>query len=573
MPPQYGPEGPRATEQTFFGHPRGLATLFFTEMWERFSYYGMRALLVLFMTAPLAVANAGLGFGAAKSAAIYGLYTSFVYLLALPGGWVADNLWGQRRAVFVGGCIIAAGHFSMAGPLVGAPDLPSFFIGLLLIVIGTGLLKPNVSTMVGDLYPSAETTSSDPEAHMRAEKWGAMRDAGFSIFYMGINLGAILGPFICGTLGEKVNWHWGFSAAGFGMILGLIQYKRGDKYLGKVGYLDTDDSADELSRKNRAFYLVAGVIATVAALFAILSLRGTIDISLEGFATWMGYGILLLTILFFSYLILGIRWAVGLLVVFAGLVAFLLPRFEPTIAGRYAIAVTLGLFILLNVVFLATGGEKVTVTRKRLMVIFWLFLLAAVFWSGFEQAGSSMNLFARDLTDRTYFGWEMPTTWLQNVNPLFIVIFAPIFGYMWTWLAQRDANPSIPMKFALGLLGLSAGFFVIAWGAAQATLENPVTPAWLIVTYFLHTCGELALSPVGLSSMTKLAPTGRVGQMMGVWFIAAALGNLIAGLVAGQLETLPPDLLFRTVALIAGGAGVIALLFSRPVKKLMVGVE
>ncbi len=573
MPPQYGPEGSRATEQTFFGHPRGLATLFFTEMWERFSYYGMRALLVLFMTAPLAVANAGLGFGAAKAAAIYGLYTSFVYLLALPGGWVADNLWGQRRAVFVGGCIIAAGHFSMAGPLVGAPDLPSFFTGLLLIVIGTGLLKPNVSTMVGDLYPSAETTSSDPEAHMRAEKWGAMRDAGFSIFYMGINLGAILGPFICGTLGEKVNWHWGFSAAGFGMILGLIQYKRGDKYLGKVGYLDTSESADDLSRKSRTFYLVAGVLATVAALFTILALRGTIDISLEGFATWMGYGILLLTILFFSYLILGKAWAAVILAVFAALVAFLLPRFEPTIAGRYAIAATLGLFILLNLVFLATGGEKVTVTRKRLMVIFWLFLLAAVFWSGFEQAGSSMNLFARDLTDRTYFGWEMPTTWLQNVNPLFIVIFAPIFGYMWTWLAQRDANPSIPMKFALGLLGLSAGFFVIAWGAAQATLENPVTPAWLIVTYFLHTCGELALSPVGLSSMTKLAPTGRVGQMMGVWFIAAALGNLIAGLVAGQLETLPPDLLFRTVAMIAGAAGVIALLLSRPVKKLMVGVE
>ncbi len=571
--PTYGPEGQRATEKSFFGHPRGLATLFFTEMWERFSYYGMRALLVLFMTAPLAVANAGLGFGAAKAAAIYGLYTSFVYLLALPGGWVADNLWGQRRAVFVGGCIIAAGHFSMAGPLVGAPDLPSFFTGLLLIVIGTGLLKPNVSTMVGDLYPSAETTSSDPEAHMRAEKWGAMRDAGFSIFYMGINLGAILGPFICGTLGEKVNWHWGFSAAGFGMILGLIQYKRGDKYLGRVGYLDTADSAAELSRKSRTFYLVAGVLATVAALFAILSLRGVISVSLEGFATWMGYGILLLTILFFSYLILGKAWAAGILAVFVGLAAILVPQLGTTIGGRYAIAAVLGLFILLNVIFLATGGERVTVTRKRLMVIFWLFLLAAVFWSGFEQAGSSMNLFARDLTDRTYFGWEMPTTWLQNVNPLFIVIFAPIFGYMWTWLAQRDRNPSIPMKFALGLLGLSAGFFVIAWGAAQATVDNPVTPAWLVVTYFLHTCGELALSPVGLSSMTKLAPTGRVGQMMGVWFIAAALGNLIAGLVAGQLETLPPDMLFRTVALIAGGAGVVALLLSRPVKKLMVGVE
>jgi POT family proton-dependent oligopeptide transporter len=184
-----------------------------------------------------------------------------------------------------------------------------------------------------------------------------------------------------------------------------------------------------------------------------------------------------------------------------------------------------------------------------------------------------MNLFARDLTDRVFFGWEMPTTWLQNVNPIFIVVLAPVFGWLWTWLAQRDANPSIPLKFGLGLMGLAAGFFVISWGAAHATMENPVTPAWLVVTYFLHTCGELALSPVGLSSMTKLAPKGRVGQMMGVWFIAAALGNLIAGLVAGRIETLPPDQLFQTVALIAGGAGVVALLVSRPVKRLMAGIE
>ncbi len=586
--PRPAGQGGRPTDRTFFGHPRGLATLFFTEMWERFSYYGMRALLVLFMTAPLAVVNPGLGFGEAKAAAVYGLYTSLVYLLALPGGWIADNLWGQRRAVFVGGCIIAAGHFTMAAPLVGLPDLPSFFGGLVLIVIGTGLLKPNVSTMVGDLYPSAEAAGDDPEAHLRAERWGAKRDAAFSIFYMGINLGAILGPFVCGTLGEKVNWHWGFSAAGFGMILGLIQYRRGDKYLGDIGYLSNGDPK-AVAARSRAFYLAAGAVATMAALFVIVATRGIISISLQGFATWLGYGILLLTILFFTYLILGTTWAAGVAVTFAALLAGLVglgPRLLPEfagplvetgewgiVAGRYAIAIVLGLFVLMNLVFLATGGERVTTTRKRLMVIFWLFLLAAVFWSGFEQAGSSMNLFARDLTDRVYFGWEMPTTWLQNVNPAFIVILAPVFGYLWTWLAHRDANPSIPLKFALGLLGLSAGFFVIAWGAAQATTENPVTPAWLIVTYFLHTCGELALSPVGLSSMTKLAPRGRVGQMMGVWFIATALGNLIAGLVAGQLEALPPDLLFRNVALIAGAAGVVALLVSRPVKRLMGGIE
>ena len=513
------PHQPRG--QQWFGHPRGLATLFFTEMWERFSYYGMRALLVLFMTAPIAVANPGLGYDEGRAGAVYGLYTALVYLLALPGGWVADKLWGQRKAVFVGGCIIAAGHFSMAGPIVGLPDQPSFFLGLMLIVIGTGLLKPNVSTMVGDLYP--RPVGGSPKAHGAAEQWGARRDAGFSIFYMGINLGAILGPFICGTLGEKINWHWGFSAAGFGMILGLIQYKMGDRHLLEAGLLKGSDSPTVLSNRARNFYLTSAAIAGLAALLVWLSVSGTIALTLEQFATGLGYGIIALAILYFVYL------------------------------------------------FVAGGYD--TEVKRRLVVIFWLFLLAAVFWSGFEQAGSSMNLFARDLTDRNVMGWEMPTTWLQNVNPFFIVIFAPIFGWLWTALARRHKNPSIPLKFALGLLGLAGGFFVLAWGAANATAENPVGMHWLIVTYFLHTCGELCLSPVGLSSITKLAPEDRVGQMMGVWFVAAALGNLFAGLVAGRLETLEPSALFWNVALTIGVAGVLALVFSPFVKKLVGEIE
>ncbi|MFQ5689417.1 MAG: peptide MFS transporter [Gemmatimonadota bacterium] len=556
----------------WFGHPRGLATLFFTEMWERFSYYGMRALLVLFMTAPIAVANPGLHFTVGKASAIYGLYTSMVYLLALPGGWVADKIWGQRRAVFVGGCIIAAGHFSMAAPLIGLPDQFFFFLGLFLIVIGTGLLKPNVSTMVGGLYPKPEE-GAILEAGDDGEKWGARRDAGFSIFYMGINLGAILGPFICGTLGENINWHWGFSAAGFGMVLGLIQYKLGGRHLGDVGHLATGEAREVVARRSRNFYLTAGAAAAAVGLFILLATGGTIHVTLQGFATWLGYGILLLTILFFTYLIMDTGRAVALAVVFGILVAVLVPRVGANLGGRYATLIVLGLFILLNGGFLALGGERVTIEKRRLMTIFWLFLLAAIFWSGFEQAGSSMNLFARDLTDRTYFGWEMPTSWLQNINPFFIVVFAPIFGWLWTWLAQRHANPSIPVKFGLGLLGLSAGFFVISWGAANATAEHPVSPAWLIVTYFLHTCGELSLSPVGLSSVTKLAPRGRVGQMMGVWFIAAALGNLIAGLVAGSLESLAPTALFRNVALIVGAAGLVALVASPGVRKLMGHVD
>ncbi len=551
---------------TFFGHPRGLSTLFFTEMWERFSYYGMRALLILFMTAAVNEANPGLGLGEGISGAIYGLYTSMVYLLTLPGGWVADNLWGQRRAVFVGGVIIAMGHFTLAAPLVGAPELPSFFLGLFFIVIGTGLLKPNVSTMVGDLYPKLSDTASEHERKL----WGASRDAAFSIFYMGINLGAMLGPFICSTLGELVNWHWGFSAAGFGMVLGLVQYRRGDKYLGEAGLFKTDESSAVLDRRRRNLYLGAGVAAAAGAfvVFAIM----TDMLGLITFVTWFGLGILLVSIMFFAWLIFSATWAVALLVFFGGLSMLLTPQLGGA-GGQWAIAATLGVFIIMCIGLVIKGGSTVSTDQKRLMVIFWLFILAAIFWSGFEQAGSSMNLFTRDLTDRVIFGWEVPTGWLQNINPFFIVVLAPVFGAMWTWLAHRDANPSIPMKFGLGLIGLAAGMFVLAWGAANASPASQVSMAWLVVTYFLFTCGELALSPVGLSSMTKLAPAGRLGQMMGVWFIASALGNLIAGLVAARLEELPYATLFSTVAMFAAVAGLIALFASPGVKKLMGGVE
>ena len=499
-----GRSGPATTpmDRSWFGHPRGLGTLFFTEMWERFSYYGMRALLVLFMVDAAAGENPGLGFSDSKAGAIYGLYTAMVYLLALPGGWVADKLWGQRKAVFVGGSIIAAGHFSMA-----IPTIVTFYLGLGLIVIGTGLLKPNVSAMVGDLYPEG----------------GARRDAGFSIFYMGINLGAFLGPILCGLFGENYNWHLGFSLAGIGMVAGLIQYRLGGKFLGTAGQLSIDDDAATLARRAGNFYRTLAVAGLVLIALVALAVSGVIGFALETIAQGLGVAIVGFALVYFAWLFF--------------------------------------------------AGGHTPLEKKRLLVIFWLFLLAAIFWSGFEQAGSSLNLFAERLTDRVVVGWEAPASWLQSVNALFIILLAPVFGFLWTWLARRDANPSIPLKFALGLLGLSAGFFVLAWGAANATPENPVSPSWLVVTYFLHTCGELALSPVGLSSMTKLAPRGRVGQMMGVWFIATALGNLIAGLVAGSMETLAPSMLFSYVAMIVGGAGVMALLVSPFIKRLTGGVE
>ncbi|MCW9708462.1 peptide MFS transporter [Aliifodinibius sp. 1BSP15-2V2] len=551
-------------KRDFFGHPRGLSTLFFTEFWERFSYYGMRALLVLFMTAEATGGNPGLGLDVGKATAIYGLYTFFVYVLSLPGGWVADNLWGQRKAVFVGGCIIAAGHFSMA-----IPTTPFFFLGLVLIVIGTGLLKPNVSSMVGDLYPEG----------------GASRDAGFSIFYMGINFGAILGPLLCGLLGEGYNWHWGFSLAGIGMVAGLFTYKAGGRFLGSAGQLTTGESDEVINKRSRRFYGITSVIVAVIVLFGFLMSSGAIEIGLETLATYLGYATVIITVVFFGYIIF--------------------------------------------------FGGHTTDEKKKLGVIFWLFILAALFWSGFEQAGSSLNIFTKELIDRSFgpsgwlanwgaygitflvalpvfyvinrvfkrkelwnmakwivglaavgvlvliywilqnvgIGWQTPASTLQLINPTFIVILAPVFGWMWTWLASKNANPSIPVKFGLGLLGLAAGFFVLSWGAANASASNPVSVSWLIVTYFLHTCGELALSPVGLSSMTKLAPENRVSQMMGIWFVAAALGNLFAGLVAGQLETLAPSSLFWSVAMMVGAAGIVGLLASPFVRRLMGDIE
>jgi POT family proton-dependent oligopeptide transporter len=485
--------------QSWLGHPRGLATLFFTEMWERFSYYGMRALLILYMTAAATGANPGLGFGTRDASAIYGIYTAFVYLLALPGGWIADRFWGARNTVFAGGCIIACGHFSMAAPLIGLPEMPSFILGLTLIVAGTGLLKPNISTMVGDLYPEG----------------GGRRDAGFSIFYMGINLGGMFGPLLCGLLSENYNWHWGFSLAGFGMLLGLIQYKKGARHLGDAGL----KKPHHASLQSKGTPVLPFVLAAFIGLtIALGSAKTGFVITLGLIAEWLGVAVISVVGLYFAYLYFGVGLA--------------------------------------------------RVEKKRLIVIIWLFLLAALFWSGFEQAGSSLNLFAFTLTDRGILGWDMPASWLQSINPLFIIILAPIFGTLWTWAARRNADPSIAMKFALGLIALAAGFFVISWGAANTSPENPASPAWLIVTYFLHTCGELCLSPVGLSAMTKLAPLGQVGQMMGVWFIATALGNLIAGLLAGSLQDQLPSALFWNVAMFIGAAGLIAIFASPLVRQL-----
>ncbi len=488
-----GPSGDRA----FFGHPRALATLFFTEMWERFSYYGMRALLILFMTT--AAAEGGLGFDTAKAGAIYGLYTAGVYLFALPGGWLADRLFGQQRAVLYGGVLIACGHFTLA-----VPGLFTFYTGLVLIVLGTGLLKPNISTIVGQLYATTDER----------------RDAGFSIFYMGINVGGFLAPLVCGYLGEEVDWHFGFAAAGFGMVLGLIQYVAGLKHLGGAGLAMASglEPEAETRRRNRIYRQLAGGLIVLGGCAALLA-TGWLPLSVVELANATIVIIAAFAISFFAYM------------------------------------------------FMAGGlnpGEK-----QRLGAIGLLFVFSWIFWSGFEQGGSSFNLFARDMTDRVILGWEFPASWFQFVNSAFVILLVPVFAALWLRLGSRQ--PAVPVKFALGLVLLGAGFAVLTWGAQIAADGAKVGLGWLVAVYLLHTCGELCLSPVGLSTVSRLAPARFTGQMMGVWFLSISLGNLTAGQLAGQTETLSMSQIFFWIFVVSTTAGIAVALFQRPIRRLMAG--
>lgn len=479
-------------------HPRGLYTLFFTEMWERFSYYGMRALLVLFMVDTMA--KGGMGLTDKIATAIYGLYTAAVYLMALPGGWLGDRLWGAQRAVWIGGIIIALGHFTLALPLT-----QTFYLGLVLVVIGSGTLKPNMSTLVADLYPEG----------------GARRDAGFTIFYMGVNLGAFIGPLACGWLATTYGWHYGFGAAGVGMVLGLIQFKLFRRLLGNAG---TQRGNPNPLHPVERFGLGGGVIAVV--LTVALGMAGVITLNPVRLAQGMAYVILAIAILYFAY------------------------------------------------VFLFFGLNKLE--KERVAVILVLFLASALFWAGFEQMGSSFNLFAERYTERHWFNFDIPAAWFQALGPVFIIVFAPVFAWLWVWLARRQLDPSIPMKFAFALLLLAAGFVVMAGAAKIVAAGNKAWPTWLITTYLVHTFGELCLSPVGLSSVTKLAPRRLVGQMMGIWFLATSLGNLLAGLLAGEFKS--DDLsgwptLYLKITILPIIAGVLLILLVKPIKRWIAGIK
>lgn len=482
-------------DKAFFGHPRGLSTLFFTEMWERFSYYGMRAILILFMTASLD--TGGMGFDVVKAGAIYGLYTGMVYLLTLPGGWIADNILGQRKAVFLGGVLIASGHF-----ILSIPSQDFFYYGLMVIAPGVGLLKPNVSAMVGQLY----------------QKTDARRDAGFSIYYMGINIGAFLSPLVCGYVGQRVDWHMGFMVGGIGMVLGLIQFALGGSFLGNAGITPPGAKTPEALAVAKKRGFTAGLVtAVIIGAAVVLANSGMITISPESVSNAFGLLLFLVTIVFFTWLFGFNSW---------------------------------------------TSSE-----RNKLIVVGIFFVATIFFFSAFEQAGSTLNLFAERDTNNTVLGMDFPASWYQSLNALFIIALAPVFAWLWIWLGSKE--PSSPTKFACGLLFVSLGFAVMILAALAAGNGTLVSPMWLVVTYLLHTIGELCLSPVGLSAMTKLAPERVTGLVMGVWFLGPSIANYISGRLAGFYESMPLWQLFGFVTIFSLGSALVMTLLVPWTKKLM----
>jgi POT family proton-dependent oligopeptide transporter len=458
-------------DRGFFGHPHGLSTLFFTEMWERFSYYGMRAFLILYMTAPATAG--GLGFADTNAASIYGTYTGSVWGAAILGGFVADRMLGQYRSVLIGGAIIAIGHFTLA-----FKALPFFYSGLALIVVGTGLLKPNVSTLVGSLYRPGDTR----------------RDAGFSIFYMGINLGAFMGPLIAGWLAQRVDWHIGFASAGVGMALGLTQYVAGKKRL--------QPALDRLAATPR--------IEASPEVPQAHSPPPSVPAKDQGLRT----------------------------------------TGSPAKMGSGALGFT--------------NREW-----KRMGAIVIFFLVAILFWGAYEQAGSTLTLFADRYTRLEMLGFSFPSSWFQAVQPIFVILLAPVFAWLWVRLGPRE--PSVPAKFAFGVLFMGLAFLVLrpAGAAAQSGAGVRVSPWWLITSYGVSELGELCLSPVGLSVVTRLAPVRIVGLMMGVWFLSNAFGNKVAGWAAGFFGTMPLDTLFSVVAGVLLVAALVMFALVTPIRRLM----
>ena len=496
----------QALDNGFMGHPAPLRSLFFTEMWERFSYYSIRPLLVLFMVAT--VSSGGFGFDEVTASAIYGIFAGSLYLAAVPGGWLADNWLGQERALWWGSIVIALGHLCIA--LSAMFGMTLFFVGLICIVLGSGLFKTCISVMVGALYPKGD----------------ARRDGGFTLFYMGINIGALLAALIVGVFKEKGMWHVGFGVGGLGMLVSLLTYrfiarKNLTRYAQAKGVdAEWEQSNDQYKNIGR---WVGGFIALLVAAVLLIS-TGMVSFNPEMVAEYMTYIIAAVVILYFA-------------------IMFISPRLDKT-------------------------------DKLRLLICFILIIGSTLFWSSFEQQPTSFNLFADRYTDLNIMGFEIPSIWFQSLNPLFILILAPIVSIIWVKLGNRGLEPSSMAKFALGMLLAAAGFALMIFASKSILVPGAglASPLWLVGSLLLLTLGELALSPVGLSSMTKLAPKGMQGQMMGLFFASIAMGNLVAAFFGGhvsadKIEGLPT--LFTTMTIFLVVSAVILLVLAKPINNML----
>lgn len=500
-------------------HPKALFALFMVELWERFSYYGMRAILVLYMVSKASeeVANRGLGLAEAKAFGIYAAYGALVYLTPIVGGYFADKMMGYRKAIIWGSILMAAGQFTLF-----LDNQTTFFVGLALLVVGNGFFKPNISSMIGKFYGEGDSR----------------RDGAFTIFYMGINIGAFLTPLTCGAIGEIEGWRYGFLTAGIGMTLGFLIFL----WSQSKGWLESAfDEAGQPLQKTRQIGLVPSNAQGIAGLS-------------PGLTPYLG-----------ALLMVAVSW--------------LLVRNDDLV--DYILALIGGGVIIYMLVL---SGKYDRVQQQRIWVILILLLFTTVFWTFFELAGSALNLFTDRNVNKNMLGVELTTTFFQSVNPLFIMIFAPIFSWMWIKLAQSGKEPAAPYKFSVGLLLLGLGFLVLNVGKGAA-VEGLVPAIFLITLYLLHTLGELTLSPVGLSLVTKLAPSQIVGFLMGIWFLSSSIahqaGKHIAKFTAVEasetataVETLGKAMpVFNMVGLFAIGAAVLLLVLSPMISRWMHGIK
>ena len=488
-----------AEAKTFLGHPRGLFVLFFAEMWERFSYYGMRALLIFYLTKHWL-------FSDEESSIIYGAYTALVYITPVLGGYLADRYLGQRKAVLYGAVLLTIGHCLMAVEGSGGQDswaLDWFWLALSFIIVGSGFLKANISVMVGQLYPRTDVR----------------RDPAYTIFYMGINLGAALGAIVAGWLGETYGWAYGFGAAGVGMLLGLVVF-----VLGKPALMGRGESPNpqRLSRR-------------------------TAGLSMEWWLYLLGIGgvALVWVLIQYQHLVGGLLMGVG--VVLVG-------------------------YVLWTAVFKLPPHD-----RDRIIAALYLIVGSILFWALFEQAGSSLNLFTERSVDRQMLGYEVPASVFQSINAIYIVLLGPVFAALWLFLGRRGLEPSSPAKFGLGVIQLGAGFLVLVAGSAGLANGDLTPVIFIFLIYLLHTTGELCLSPVGLSAMNRLSPAHLASLIMGTWFFASATGNFAAGLIAAatgskDVDNAGPERVlevYTTVGWVAVGVGVAMVLIAPLIRRLM----